>query len=72
MSRDREPTDTIDLALSAYHAALIRAVLPDVRQSRQADFLKFIGDVLRGVREPSDAQVRSAIKHAAERYGRPQ
>lgn len=71
MSRDREPIDVIDAPLTAFQLSLVRAETPKIRGARQADFHRFIADVLRGLREPADADVRRAIDEAALRYGRP-
>ena len=72
MSRDRpcELIDT-DIPLTSFQASLVRAETPTIRGARQADFHKFIADVLRGVRIVTDADVRRAIDAASLRYGRP-
>jgi hypothetical protein len=72
MSVDLDPIDTIDVKLSSYQLALIRAVLPDIRNSRQADFLRFVCDMSRGLQIITDADVRTAIHESERRYGRPQ
>jgi hypothetical protein len=70
MSADREPTDTINVPLSSYQLSLIRAVTPDIREGRQADFHAFIADMCRPLREITDRDVRTAIHEAERRYGR--
>lgn len=68
MSRDLEPGGP---SLTSFQRSLVRAATPAIRHSRQADFHKFIDDMLRPVQVVTDRNVRDAIDAAAARYGRP-
>jgi hypothetical protein len=71
VSRDRPCEMIADVSLSSFQVALVRAEVPRIRQGRQQDYLRFVQDVLRGLRIVGDKDVRTAIRHSAERYGRP-
>ena len=69
MSRDRLIDN--DLQLTPLQITAIATATREIRGARQRHFHEFVNDVLRGLREITDRDVHVAIRHGAERYGRP-